>query len=102
MPPDDRQIEQYYDDYERIEDEFQADLDVSLAPRGLDHLYEIVRGLALPAGATVLDLGCGDGRDSIRLAREFGFPVLGVDPIAHHIDVANKDLQQAAEEDARL
>lgn len=33
----------------------------------------------IPSGATVLDLGCGQGRDSLYLARE-GFTVHALDP----------------------
>jgi ubiquinone/menaquinone biosynthesis C-methylase UbiE len=32
------------------------------------------------AGAPIIDLGCGTGRFSQLLAREFGLPVIGIDP----------------------
>jgi SAM-dependent methyltransferase len=79
-----------YDAFPRIEEEFLAVLDESLGPRGPELLYEIVAGLALPAGATILDLGCGEGRQSIELARRFGVDVVGVDPVARHIELARE------------
>lgn len=41
-------------------------------------LGQVVRRLALPAGAKVLDAGCGSGTNSLWLARQ-GFSVTGVD-----------------------
>jgi SAM-dependent methyltransferase len=76
-----RRLEESYDEFERIEAAFGAALDESLRPRNPDLLYEIVAGLQLPAGSLVLDVGCGDGRHSYRLAERFGFAVVGIDPI---------------------
>jgi SAM-dependent methyltransferase len=76
-----RRLEESYEEFERIEDAFGAALDESLRPRSADLLYEIVAGLQLPAGSLVLDVGCGDGRHSHRLAERFGFAVVGIDPI---------------------
>lgn len=45
--------------------------------------------LALPAGARVLDVGCGFGRHSIELARR-GYEVVGIDPSAAMIGEARK------------
>jgi SAM-dependent methyltransferase len=76
-----RRLEESYDEFERIEDVFGAALDESLRPRGPDLLYEIVAGLGLPAGSAVVDVGCGDGTHSYRLAERFDFAVVGIDPI---------------------
>lgn len=96
-------LEQSYDDYERIEEEFEAVLDESLKPRsGTDVLLELVAQLKLPEGAAVLDLGCGNGAHSLELARRFGLRVLGVDPIGHHIDYCNEQLAAATDEDKGL
>jgi SAM-dependent methyltransferase len=75
-------LQQSYDAFERIEEEFQGFLDESLQPRGPELLYDIVAGLGLPRGAAVLDLGCGRGEQSLELARRFGFAVTGVDPVS--------------------
>jgi len=36
----------------------------------------------------VLDVGCGEGRWTIELARRFGFSITGLDPVPRHIEVA--------------
>ncbi len=52
----------------------------------------VVSMLALPAGARVLDVGCGPGRHSLELARR-GFEVVGIDISRPFVDLAG----QAAE-----
>jgi SAM-dependent methyltransferase len=91
-----------YDHYPRIEAEFQAYLDQSLNPRGPELLYEIVGGLGLPRGAEVLDLGCGEGRFSIELAKRFGYKVTGVDPVPRHIEPCMARRDEAAKSDTAL
>jgi SAM-dependent methyltransferase len=70
-----------YDTYPRIEEEFQSMLDESLHPRGPDVLYDIVASLGLPRGSRALDLGCGEGGYTIQLAHRVGFTMLGIDPV---------------------
>ncbi len=89
MQPDPH-LDQFYDDYERIEEAFQADLDESLDPRGPDLLYEIVGGLGLAPGTGAVDLGCGSGRDAVQLAKRFGLKVLGVDPVSRHVEESRR------------
>jgi SAM-dependent methyltransferase len=95
-------LDEYYDDYGRIEAAFQAALDESLNPRGPDFLYELVTKLGLPAGADVVDLGCGEGQHSIRFAERFGFAVQGIDPVARHVELANEALADAAKQKPEL
>ena len=83
-------VEQGYDPYPRIEEEFNAALDVSLDPAGPDQLYELAAGLGLPAGAAVLDVGCGEGGHTMELARRFGFAVTGIDPVERHIEISRE------------
>ncbi len=73
-------FEYFYGEYGDVEERFLAELDKSLDPRGPDMLYDVLAALRLDAATRVLDLGCGDGKYSIELARRFGFSVLGVDP----------------------
>lgn len=78
-------LDESYDSYPRIEESFQQRLDASLAPRGPDALFDVVASLDLPANGLALDVGCGEGRDSIVLAGRFGMRVVGVDPVARHV-----------------
>lgn len=73
--------------FDEVEPQLHAALGESLNPRGPDALYDLVAECALPAGAKVVDVGCGRGRQSLELARRFGLDVLGVDPVNRHGEV---------------
>ena len=90
-------LDEFYDDYPRVEDAFLSALDESLNPRGPDLLFDIVRDLGLPRGADVIDAGCGEGRQAIRLAADFEFNVLGIDPVERHIELANEAVETRPE-----
>jgi SAM-dependent methyltransferase len=90
-------LDESYDEYPRIEEAFQAVLDESLHPRSPEMLYEIVSHLDLRPGTNVLDLGCGEGQQALKLARDFGFTVHGIDPVGRHIEIASEALAEAAE-----
>lgn len=85
-------LEQFYAEYPRIEAEFQAALDISIKPRGPELLYDLVRDLGMPPGATVIDVGCGEGQHTIQLAERFGFAVAGFDPVPRHVELADEAL----------
>ncbi|HEX3723676.1 MAG TPA: class I SAM-dependent methyltransferase [Nitrolancea sp.] len=89
-------LEASYDEYPRIEEEFQAVLDLSLKPSGPELLYEVVGELQLPGGAAVIDVGCGEGKHALALATRFGFAVHGIDPVPRHIDLSDARLAEAA------
>jgi ubiquinone/menaquinone biosynthesis C-methylase UbiE len=95
-------LDEAYDRFPRVETEFQAALDESLNPRGPDLLYELVATLGLEPGVTVLDLGCGEGKHAIKLARDFDFVVNGFDPVRRDIEVANAALTKSANESPQL
>lgn len=42
-------------------------------------LIDALRPLQIPSSGTVIDFGCGKGAISVRLAKNFGFRVLGID-----------------------
>jgi SAM-dependent methyltransferase len=102
MRPIDPSLLEDYDHYPRLEEEFQVYLDESLKPRGPELLYEIAGRLGLPPKADVLDLGCGEGRFSIELAKRFGFRVTGVDPIPRHMELSAARRDNAATSDPQL
>jgi SAM-dependent methyltransferase len=102
MRPARPSLSEGYDYYPRIEAEFQSTLDESLRPRGPELLYELVAGLGLPAEASLLDLGCGEGRFSIELAKRFGFVVTGIDPVPRNIEVSSQALEDATRRDPQL
>lgn len=81
-------IENAYDDFPRIEEEFGAALDQSLDPQGPDQLYDILAGFGLPAGSVALDVGCGEGGHTKELGTRFGFAVTGIDPVLRHVEAA--------------
>jgi SAM-dependent methyltransferase len=78
--------------YDLVEEDFNHLLDESLEPRGPELLFDLAGALGLAPGATVLDLGCGEGRHSIELARRFGVVVHGVDPDPWSLDQARREL----------
>ncbi len=82
-----KKLYESYDEFPRIEEEFHAVLEESLDPQGPERLYDIVAGFGLPAGAAVVDIGCGEGAQAVALSRRFGFDVLGIDPIERHVEL---------------
>jgi SAM-dependent methyltransferase len=91
-------LEQSYDAYPRLEDAFQAALDTSLNPRGPEMLYDLVTDLGMSPGATVVDVGCGEGAHTLKLAERFRFAVTGFDPVQRHIELGNVRLAAAAKQ----
>ena len=83
-------LEDFYDAYPRLEEAFQNALDVSLNPRGPELLFDLVSDLRLGAGASVVDVGCGEGKQTLALAERFAFNVRGFDPVQRHVDLANE------------
>jgi SAM-dependent methyltransferase len=81
-----RRLEESYTEFPLLEEGFRAALDESLQPRSPELLYEIVAGLGLPEGSLAVDVGCGDGRHSHRLAERFRFSVIGIDPFPPDVD----------------
>jgi SAM-dependent methyltransferase len=87
-------LDEFYDDYPRIEEAFRSELDKSLRPRGPEFLFEMVARLGLPEGASVVDLGCGEGEHAIELAKRFAFKVQGIDPVPRHIELGQQSAEQ--------
>jgi 2-polyprenyl-3-methyl-5-hydroxy-6-metoxy-1,4-benzoquinol methylase len=70
-------------------------LDESLNPRPPEMLLSFVEGFGLPAGASVLDVGCGRANHACKLAWHFGFRVTGVDPFESNIRAARREVEGA-------
>jgi SAM-dependent methyltransferase len=79
-----------HDAYDLIEKQFNTELENSLDPRGPDSLFGYVAELELPAGAVVVDAGCGEGEFAVELATRFGFQVTGVDPVPRCVQSAQR------------
>jgi SAM-dependent methyltransferase len=87
-------LEAAYDAYPRIEKEFEVALDETLSPRGPEMLFDLVGDLGYEKGARVLDVGCGEGRHSIRLGEKFAFEVTGIDPVERHVELSTVALAE--------
>src|SRR6266545_4441925 len=83
-------LDEAYDRYPRIEEEFEKELDASLDPRGPSVLFDFVAGFDLAPGCVAVDVGCGEGMHALSLAERFGFAVTGVDPVPRHVEVARE------------
>jgi SAM-dependent methyltransferase len=59
-------------------------LDQSLEPRGPDSLHDLAAEYLVP-GARILDAGCRDASDLIRLVRAHDATGVGVDPVEIHV-----------------
>jgi SAM-dependent methyltransferase len=70
--------------FDEVEPRFHEALSQSLDPQGPDALFDVVAAFGLSAGAVAVDVGCGRGRQSLELARRFGFDVLGIDRVVRH------------------
>lgn len=82
---------QGHDAFDLIEEQFNRELDGSLGPSGPDSLLAYVAQMGLPAGAAVIDAGCGDGEHAVELATRFGFQVTGVNPVPRCVQAAQQN-----------
>jgi cyclopropane fatty-acyl-phospholipid synthase-like methyltransferase len=71
-----------------------AELDRSLGPRGPEWLVERAAGWLVP-GATVLDAGCRDGAQLVRLVGERDVTGYGIDPVELHVRQAREAVAAA-------
>lgn len=91
-----------YDAFASVEEEFKDVLDQVLDPRGPGMLFDLAADIGLKRGASVLDVGCGDGRHALELASRFGWRVQGIDPVPRHIELARQGLADRARAEPAL
>jgi SAM-dependent methyltransferase len=95
MPQPNSSLDQAYREYPQIETAFQEFLDTSLSPRGPESLFDLLATLDLPSNSLAVDVGCGDGSDSLLIAERFGVRMHGVDPVDYNISVASAAAAEA-------
>lgn len=76
------------EDFDLVEEDFGRFLDESLTPRGPASLDDLLAGGSPRRGGVAVDVGCGGGRDAVRLASRFDLHVHGVDPMPANIERA--------------
>lgn len=81
------------DAYDLIEEQFNRALDESLDPAGPRTLYRYVAGMGLAPGAIAVDVGCGEGEDTLELSRRFGLQITGVDPVERCVQAAREQVR---------
>jgi 2-polyprenyl-3-methyl-5-hydroxy-6-metoxy-1,4-benzoquinol methylase len=63
------------------------------------YLDELVKGVPIKKGDTILDIGCGNGTTAIWLAKKFNCFVYGIDIVEKNITVAEEKVKEAKLED---
>lgn len=91
--PDGFELSAFYEEFPRVEEAFRTALDESLSPRGPELLVDLVEAMRLPPDALVVDVGAGEGGYALRLARQFEFRVIGIDPVIRHCELAGRALR---------
>jgi ubiquinone/menaquinone biosynthesis C-methylase UbiE len=90
-------LEDLYEPPGMPKEAFAAQINRSLNPRGADMLYDCMADLSLNASHRVLDSGCRDARYACQLAERFGCAVVGVDPLAYHVERAREEIDRAGQ-----
>lgn len=73
---------------------------ISKALRAMED--KLVEVLALPAGAQILDAGCGVGHVALHLAKKFDFRISAIDVIDHHIVKARRNIERSGLPDGQV
>ena len=65
-------------------------LDRSLTPRPAASIFDVVGGIGVGAGDTILDIGGREGQHGLAMAERFGCRVVSVDPVTENIERGHK------------
>jgi ubiquinone/menaquinone biosynthesis C-methylase UbiE len=65
-------------------------LDHSLNPRPPRMLYDLVKAAGVTTDSTLLDIGCGQGQHALDLSRQYGCPIIGIDPVLSNLQTAQR------------
>lgn len=72
----------------------------SLAPRGVDSLFDTFATLGPAPGGLLLDVGARDASYAIRLVKEHGLRAVALDPVPLHVELARDAVAEAGLTDA--
>jgi SAM-dependent methyltransferase len=64
-------------------------------PRGTDWLFDVFAELGPQPGDVVVDVGARDAKHAIRLVEQHGLRAIAVDPVAHHVELARRNVDEA-------
>jgi ubiquinone/menaquinone biosynthesis C-methylase UbiE len=88
-------IQQLYGEFWADENPLDVELQASLDPRGTEWLFAAFAELGPQRGQLVVDVGARDASHAIRLVREHGLRAVALDPVPHHVELANRAVSEA-------
>jgi sarcosine/dimethylglycine N-methyltransferase len=88
-------IQQLYGELWADENPLDVELERSLQPRGTDWLFAAFASLGPQRGQLVVDVGARDAGHTIRLVREHGLRAIALDPVRHHVELAERAVSEA-------
>jgi ubiquinone/menaquinone biosynthesis C-methylase UbiE len=88
-------IQQLYGELWADENPLDSELERSLEPRGTEWLFAAFASLGPQRGQLVVDIGARDAGHTIRLVREHGLRAIALDPVRHHVELADRAVSEA-------
>jgi SAM-dependent methyltransferase len=88
-------VEQLYGELWAEESGLDAELQRGLDPRGTEWLFSVFAGLDPRPGQLVVDVGARDASHAIRLVRDHGLRAVALDPVHHHVEMAQQAIAEA-------
>ena len=94
-------VDQLYGEFWAVESPLDAELQQTLEARGTEWLFTAFAELGPQPREHLVDVGARDAAHTIRLAREHGLRATAVDPVQHHVELAQHAVA-AADSDVRV